>query len=198
MRLILASASPRRREILVGLGCAFTAEKSTYLEDNSLPMPPKRLAMHHALEKARDVAKRHRSGVILGVDTFVVFNNIVQGKPKSSNDAARILCSYSKKKAAVVSGIAIIDLDKKREAIGSEVTNLYFSEISGRHAKTYVELENLLDYAGAFTVTGKGALIVKRFNGCFYNVLGLPLSRIEAMLNTLGHSLIDNGQKTGK
>ncbi len=189
MQLILASKSPRRCRILRDLGCKFTIEESRYVEDNELPMHHQKLARYHALAKAKDVAGRHRSGIVLGADTLVVHKSKVHGKPRSHAGAVKMLLGYSGQKIAVITGMALIDIGKNRTLTDSEVTYVEFSRFDIKLVEWYAGLLNLRDKAGSFSVSGPGAILVKRIEGCYYNVLGLPVFKLENMLNLLGHSI---------
>ncbi|MCM8781097.1 MAG: Maf family protein, partial [Candidatus Omnitrophica bacterium] len=188
MRTIyLASDSLARKKLLKMLGWKFKVLPSYVREDNKKSCPSyAELVKKNALSKAKDVAKRISSGVVIGADTVVAQNNQIFGKPKDLKDAYRMLKKLTRNPQWVYTGIAIIDKDKGKIRLGCERTKVYMDRLTDREIKNYFRDVSPLDKAGSFDIQGKGALFIRRIEGCFYNVVGLPLRRIYCMLKDLG------------
>jgi len=184
--IILASTSPRRHALLNQIGLKFKIIPSKYEEDMTLKLPPNKLAMFLALGKALDVAERRTSGIIIGVDTFVVFNKEVIGKPHNKVKAKETLKKISNKTLKVYSGIAIIDAKTKKEILDYEISKVKIRKISPLEIKKYINTEEPLDKAGAFGMQGLGAIFVEKIDGCYSNVVGLPLHNLEKNLAKMG------------
>jgi len=186
VRFILASTSPRRKELLKQVIKDFEIAHSSYEEDNTLKMKPSELATHHAVQKAQDVAKRYGEGVIISADTLVFFKDEVMGKPKDDADAKRMLKKVSGKTVDVISGLCVIDIARKKELKGYELTKVKMKKMSNKEIDSYVKSGEPLDKAGAFGIQGKGAVLVEKVDGCYFNVVGLPLFRLGKMMEELG------------
>ncbi|MFH1638004.1 MAG: Maf family protein [Candidatus Woesearchaeota archaeon] len=189
-RIILASTSKRREELLKLLDLKFEVIPSSYEEDMSLELPPEGLVKTFALGKAKDVAKKEK-GVIIGVDTIVVHDKKNIGKPKDSEDAKRMLKKFSGKEHHVYSGIAIIDTETGNEIVDHEVTKVFLREMSDEEIDSYVATKEPLDKAGAYGIQGIGSIFVSRVEGCYFNVVGLPLANLEKNLRILGINIFE-------
>ncbi|AKB19248.1 MULTISPECIES: Maf family nucleotide pyrophosphatase [unclassified Methanosarcina] len=191
-RIILASASPRRKELLKQLiGDNFVVYPSSYEE---LPQPglsPAELLLKHSVEKARDVAKHFESGLVISADTSVLYNGKVLGKPGSHKNAEKMLEKLSGKKFRVVTGLTVLDLESGKEISESESTNVWLAELSKEQISAYVRTGEPLDKAGAFAAQGKGAVLVEKVEGDFFNAVGLPLFRLGKILERLEVSVFD-------
>ena len=176
-RLILASASPRRSALLSQIGLTFEIFPSEIEE----PLPNKNLSPEKVTQKlaklkARVVAKRYTEGVVIGADTLVVFKKTLLGKPKNREDAKSMLSRLSGKTHRVITGVALIDVKNKTETTWSEVTKVCFRELCADEIDNYIESGEAKDKAGAYGIQGRGAAFVKRIDGCYFNVVGLPLA----------------------
>lgn len=176
-RLILASASPRRSALLSQIGLTFEIFPSEIEE----PLPNKNLSPEKVTQKlaklkARAVAERYTEGVVIGADTLVVFKKELLGKPKNREDAKSMLSRLSGKTHRVITGVALIDVKKKTETTWSEVTKVCFRELCADEIDNYIESGEAKDKAGAYGIQGRGAAFVKRIDGCYFNVVGLPLA----------------------
>lgn len=176
-RLILASASPRRSALLSQIGLTFEIFPSEIEE----PLPnknlfPEKVTQKLAKLKARTVAERYTEGVVIGADTLVVFKKALLGKPKNREDAKSMLSRLSGKTHRVITGVALIDVKKKTETTWSEVTKVCFRELCANEIDNYIESGEAKDKAGAYGIQGRGAAFVKRIDGCYFNVVGLPLA----------------------
>ncbi len=176
-RLILASASPRRSALLSQIGLTFEIFPSEIEE----PLPNKNLSPEKVTQKlaklkARTVAERYTEGVVIGADTLVVFKKELLGKPKNREDAKSMLSRLSGKTHRVITGVTLIDVKKKTETTWSEVTKVCFRELCADEIDNYIQSGEAEDKAGAYGIQGRGAAFVKRINGCYFNVVGLPLA----------------------
>lgn len=185
-KIILASTSPRRQELLKQIGLNFEIAPSKYEEDMSLNLSNQNLAKTLAYGKAKDVADKLKNGVVIGSDTFVVFQGKRIGKPKNKKDAENILKNISGKKLVIYSGIAIIDKYKNREIKDCEITKVKIKKLSTKEIKDYIATGEPLDKAGAFGIQGRGAIFIEKINGCYSNVVGLPLYKLYINLQKLG------------
>lgn len=190
--LVLASASPRRRDMLQDLGVQFSSAPSGFHE------PPYRSSFDpadyvcaNACGKARSVAETLPGAVVIGADTAVVCNRRVFGKPADGIEARSYLRYLSGRTHAVLTGLCLIDSDTGREVCAHEKTLVRFRDLSGRDIETYLALIDPMDKAGAYAIQGAGALIVRSIQGCYYNVVGFPLARLETLLRQMGLSLYD-------
>ncbi len=191
-RIILASASPRRKELLKQLlGDNFEVYVSSY-EENPVPdLSPEFLLIRHSLEKARDVAKYFESGIIIAADTSVLCNGEVLGKPHTTDRAKEMLEQLSGKTVQVITGLTVLDIDGGKEISESEVTDVRMKEMSEKEIEAYVRTGEPLDKAGAFGIQDKGAVLVERIEGDFFNVVGLPLFRLGRIFEKLGVLVFD-------
>jgi septum formation protein len=191
-RIILASASPRRKELLKQLiGDNFLIFPSSYEEPFQPDLSPEELLIRHSVEKARDVAKHFDSGIIISADTSVLYNGEVLGKPDSPENAEEMLNKLNGRKVQVLTGITVFDLDSKQEISESELTDVWISKMDKEQISAYVRTGEPLDKAGSFAAQGKGAVLIERIEGDFFNAVGLPLFRLGKILERLGVSVFD-------
>lgn len=189
MAIILASASPRRQELLRQVGCDFSVVISDIIEDNNQDVLPQELVMLQAKEKAIDVAaKVSKNDVVIGADTIVVFNGKVYGKPVDIDDARQILASLSGNEHQVITGIAVAA--SGRIWTDFVITTVKFSPISSEEIEKYLETGEPMDKAGAYGIQGIGALMVEGIQGCYNNVVGLPLNKLSDVLKKAGVTLL--------
>jgi septum formation protein len=185
--IILASSSPRRKELLTQLiGSNFMAKESAYKENNTLDMKPVDLVSYHSSNKAKDIKNTFNMGIIISADTIVVHKNKVIGKPKNEDDAIKILKNISGNEIEVITGLTVIDVNNNKEINESETTKVKIKELTDEEIKDYVDTGEPLDKAGAFGIQGKGAILVEKIDGCYSNVVGLPLFRLSKILRKLG------------
>lgn len=191
-KIILASSSPRRKQLLqLLIGDNFEIQTSDYKEDNTLKMSPKDLASSHALKKGRDVAKKFNDAIIISADTIVVLNNKILGKPNDAQDAKQMLQNLSGNIVEVISGIAVIDSANKKELQDYAITEVKMKKMSEKEINDYVKSGEPLDKAGAFGIQGKAAIFIEKINGCYFNIVGLPLFKLNKMLEKLEISIFD-------
>lgn len=175
MKIILASSSPQRKALLEQIGLKFETIPSKYKEDMRLKIKHKNLAMHLAYGKAKDVAEKITKGLVIGADTFITLRNERIGKPKSDEDARQILKKISGKILKVYSGIAIIDCTTKTSAKDYEITKVKMREMSDEEIDAYIKTKEPLNKAGACAIEGIGVIFIERIEGCYSNIVGLPL-----------------------
>lgn len=187
MDIILASASPRRSELLSQMGLDFTVKESQIIEDNKRNIPPHELAIFHAKAKVLDVKKNLPSGaLILGADTIVVLNEEVYGKPLNASAAQVMLKSLSGKTHEVITGVALFDSAHDTLWTDYVVTQVTMSSLDDGQIERYVKTGEPLDKAGAYAIQGKGAMLVESITGCYTNVVGLPIPLVYKLLKKAG------------
>jgi septum formation protein len=188
--IILASNSPRRKELLNQVGLPFLTDAAD-VDERILPGElPEAYAERVALEKAMVVKRRTKDGIIIAADTVVVLGDAILGKPAGSLDAGHMLSMLSGKMHRVVTGLALVDAQKERKLTGHEVTRVWFRTLTAEQIASYVRTGEPLDKAGAYGIQGKGALLVERIEGCYFNVVGLPLSFLDKLLMNFGLRLL--------
>ena len=181
--LILASQSPRRKNLLKQIGMKFRVIPSHVAEVISSHHGPAENAQRIALEKTTDVAARLRRGIVIGADTIVVLDHHVLGKPKSKDDAKRMLRLLSGREHSVFTGFALRDVETGKHTVGVEETKVRFRKLTGKEIDDYINSGSPMDKAGSYGIQDDfGAVFVERVNGCFYNVVGFPLARFYSTL----------------
>ncbi|MDD3776804.1 MAG: Maf family protein [Actinomycetota bacterium] len=190
-KLILASASPRRKAILELMGLKFAIIKPKGLQENSKGNPYQAVEANSEA-KAVWAAEHIKSGTGLfcGFDTIVYFNNKVWGKPSSRREAFELLTQMSGRRHEVVTGVCILDKASGHRLTGHEITAVEFRELEEPEIGSYLKSGQVLDKAGAYNIGGRGALLVKRIEGCFYNVMGLPVARFIEMLKDMNYKIL--------
>ncbi len=188
--IILASASKKRSELLDSCRIRHKVFASRIKEDFKISRLPKRIAIFNAKRKAESVAKKFKSGFVIGADTIVLLNKKIIGKPKSNLDAKRMLREMSGGTIFVYTGLCVIDIENKRRVLGYERSRVKIKEIKDREFSRYLELLHPYDKAGGFSVEGVGGFIFDDIKGSYFNVLGLPLSKLKEMFDKLGVDLL--------
>ena len=183
MPLILASASPRRSELLRNAGIPFTVEPAHVPEQPLPDEPPLQYAQRLARDKARAVFAKHSDNVVLGADTVVVVDEHLLEKPRDEQDAVRMLRLLAGCTHNVITGVCVIA--PGFEQTEAEVTEVRFSPLSEQEIAGYIATGEPMDKAGAYAIQGMASRWVERIDGCYFNVVGLPLPRVYRMLRTL-------------
>ena len=184
-RLVLASASPRRAELLREIGVPFEIIPSE-IEEAWPPGTPRDTVTALALTKARSVAMRVGSAVVLGADTAVVLDGRVLGKPVSPEEARRMLRELRGRQHEVVTGVAVVEAPAGRETATAVVTRVLMREYSEAEIEAYVATGEPFDKAGAYAIQGAGGALVEKVEGCYTNVVGLPLTTTRRLLEACG------------
>lgn len=182
MNIILASASPRRKEILENANVKFKVMASSIEELILDGESPCQMVMRLAFEKGMDIASRQKSDLIISADTIVVLDNTVLGKPKDEIEARKMITSLSGKTHQVITGISLINLDNNKKIIDYVISNVKFKNLSEDDINDYIRTKESLDKAGAYGIQGYGALLVEGIQGDYFNIVGLPISRLSDLL----------------
>jgi septum formation protein len=189
MKLILASASPRRAEILAGAGIEFEVRPANIEELRMPDESPEEMVERLARAKAGTVAREVQPlepTIILSADTVVVVDAEIFGKPANSGDAREMLRKLRGREHDVVTGFAALRLPDRAIRSGSETTRVWFAPISDAEVDAYVSSGEPLDKAGSYAIQGLAGRYIPRVDGCYFNVVGLPLARIWQALKELG------------
>jgi septum formation protein len=185
-KIILASASPRRKEILEQTGLNFSVCKSDYEEDINLSLKPRALAKFLSRKKAETVAHKYKNAIIIAADTFIVFKNRLLGKPHTDKEAEKMLNMLNGKAHSVITGFTIMDTASKKILSRSVETKVYFKKLGRKEINAYVRSKEPLDKAGAYAIQGLGSVFIERIDGDFLNVVGLPLLALTESLKKFG------------
>lgn len=189
-KIILASASPRRKEILKITGLDFTVRTSEYEEEHNLSLKPRELARFLSRKKAEAVAHEYNNAIIIAADTFIVFKDRLLGKPHTEKEAEKMLRMLSGKVHSVITGFTIIDKDSAEKISRSVETKVHFKNLRDEEIIAYVRSKEPLDKAGAYAIQGLGALLIKKIDGDFFNVMGLPLYALGESLKKFGVNVL--------
>lgn len=174
--IILASASPRRKELLETAGISFTVKVADVEEVIEKNMSADKVVMSLALQKASAVAKDNPDAVVIGADTVVVLDGEILGKPKSEENAVELLMMLSGRVHTVYTGVAIIKGEKVKNFC--EATQVEFYPLEKKEIEAYVATKEPMDKAGAYGIQGRGCVLIKKINGDYFNVVGLPVSAV--------------------
>ena len=183
-RVVLASASPRRRQLLELIGIAHEVRPANIDESMRPRENPRRHAERLAREKASAIAKRDPDLIIIAADTIVVVNRKVLGKPKDADDAARMLAMLSGREHLVTTAVAVSRGKKLRSAV--EEVRVRFRRLRDDEIEAYIATGEPMDKAGAYGIQGYGATIVERIEGDYFAVMGLPIVRLVGLLRDVG------------
>jgi septum formation protein len=189
-KLILASGSPRRIELLKMLGCKFEIVPSKIEEKISPRLSPIENVKRLSCLKALDVASKISDGIVIAADTDVVLNGKILGKPKNKKEAREMLKKLSGKEHQVITGLAVVDAKSKRILQDIVITVVKFRKFDKNLIEKYIASGEPLDKAGAYGIQGKGALLVESIKGDYFNVVGLPLNALNQLLEKFGINLI--------
>lgn len=193
--LVLASASPRRVALLQMLGLPFVQRPSAAEAPlPGAPVDPSAWTREQALAKARDVASTLESGLVIGADTVVVLDGQVFGKPRDREHAAWMLGRLSGRRHEVTTGVAVVDAATGRAEVAATTTRVWMRQLSKPVIDAYIATGEPMDKAGAYAIQGLGATLVPRIEGCYFNVVGLPLSLLADLLARFGIHVL-NGHR---
>jgi septum formation protein len=184
-KLVLASTSPRRINLLKEFGIPFEAIDPGDAE-KSVSHDPVSHVWEHAVAKAEAVAKKHMDRLILAADTVVVLDDKILEKPRSKQEAKAMLSALCGQTHTVISAVALIQKDTNYEDIRTKETRVTMKKLGEEEIEAYVATGEPMDKAGSYAAQGVGAFIIEKVEGCFYNVVGLPMSLIYDMLRDAG------------
>jgi len=198
MNLLLASASPRRAELLTQAGIPFKVVVPLVDESDEKSSTPKGLVLELARKKALEVSLRVKdSRYILAADTIVMCDGEVIGKPVDENDASKMLACLSGKKHEVFTGLVLLDTSTGRRENGVAVTSVWMKELSPLQIRNYLATGEPFDKAGAYAIQGFAGLFIDRIEGCYSNVVGLPLGLLYDLLTRSGYPIWLNRKDGG-
>lgn len=189
--IYLASASPRRRELLEQLGLSFTVTVGNVDETIEEALPPGRMVEVLSERKAGMVAGELDSGLVIGSDTVVVWRDRILGKPRDGQEALEMLACLQGDEHSVYSGLAVINAETGATHVSHERTRVFFRPAGMEELKRYVDTGEPLDKAGGYAIQGLGVVFVNRIEGCYFNVVGLPLSRLSQVLKGFGVDVLN-------
>ncbi len=189
-KLILASASPRRKKLLSKIGLTFEVIPSNYEEN----LPDDNFTYEKietlALNKGKEVAARTtENAIIISADTVVVLDGKILGKPHSKQEAFEMISHLSGKAHEVITSIAMIDLESQKTLLNSCTTKVFFREITKEEVEKYISTDEPYDKAGGYAAQGLAAIFIEKIDGCFNNVVGISVYEVAKMLKALGYSI---------
>lgn len=192
--IILASSSPRRRELLASLPLPVSIHPSDADESYDHRLTPSEIVETLALRKAMSVANElipaRTEGIVVGSDTIVVLDGIALGKPSDRMDAFRMLKSLQGREHLVYTGVACVELPGQKQCVRHRVTKVHMKPLNARQIENYIATGEPMDKAGSYAIQGIGATLVDRIEGDFFNVVGLPLSLLSDMLAEFGVNIL--------
>lgn len=189
MKLILASSSPRRAEILRDAGISFSVLSSA-VDETAIPGESPQQHVQRLAESKAELVTARAVGpcIVLAADTVVVLDGQILGKPRSTEEARKMLELFSGRTHSVVTGVCLVCLPQMDRRQFVETTLVYFSKLSRDDISRYLATEEPYDKAGAYAIQGRAGRYIPRIEGCYFNVVGLPLARVVAALHELGWS----------
>lgn len=188
----LASASPRRRQLMDQIGLNFMVIKCNVDESFEDSYSPAEVVQVLSERKARKVAGELDYGLVIGSDTVVVCRDCILGKPRDKEEAMEMLTFLQGDEHSVYSGLAVIDAKTGEAHVSHERTRVFFRPAERDELERYVDTGEPMDKAGAYAIQGIGAIFVKRIEGCYFNVVGLPLPRLVLVLKQFGLDVLKN------
>lgn len=180
--IVLASASPRRKEILKNLGMNFEVVVSDVEEKVDRSLPHHLIVQELAMLKGTDVAKKVENSIVISADTIVVIDKKILGKPKDEEDAKRMLNNLSGKTHEVYTGVCVTDSESGKAISDYEVTKVTFRNLTDDEIVRYISTKEPMDKAGGYGIQGKGCLLVSSIEGDYLNVVGLPAVKLSRIL----------------
>ena len=190
MRIILASQSIARRKLLEQIGVSVEVIPSNISELPHTGSAIRKLVLTNALRKAENISGRFQEGLIIGADTAVYADKRIIGKPRSKKEALETLLFLTSRPHWVYTAVAVIDSATGKEVTAVEKTKVFMHPLEKKDIADYFKKVSPLDKAGGFDIQGRGALFIRRVEGCFYTVVGLPLFRLGQLLKEFGVRII--------
>lgn len=190
MRVVLASQSPRRKMLLEQLGLHFVCKPAAVDETIVVEEDPAQACIKLAALKARGVAEHEAEALIIGADTIVVLDNRILGKPRDQAEAHQMLSLLSGREHRVITGLCVLNTGNGSIDSAGVITRVRFRTIQEKEIRAYIDSGEPLDKAGSYGVQGLGAVFVEHIEGCYYNVVGLPLHTLYLMLQKQGLHLL--------
>lgn len=185
MKVILASASPRRQALLQQIGITPLVCPADFAEDSGTASQAQEVALHNASGKCAAVAAKMGDELpVIAADTIVVIDNVILGKPQDAAAAKAMLQRLSGRTHQVMTGIAVRYKGQQLSKVC--ITDVSFRQLTAEEIDAYIAIGEPMDKAGAYGIQGRGAVLVEKINGCYNNVVGLPLSLLYLMMQRLG------------
>ncbi|OGG47924.1 septum formation protein Maf [Candidatus Kaiserbacteria bacterium RIFCSPHIGHO2_01_FULL_51_33] len=185
-KIILASTSLQRKNLLAKTGLVFETTASNYEEDMTLPLEPKELAMHLSKGKAQAVAEAYRGALIIAADTFIVHEDKILGKPHTPQRAKEMLKTLSGDTHSIITGFTVLDTESDKSISRAVEAKVYFKKLSEEEMDNYIATGEPLDKAGAYAIQGLGSEFVEKIEGDYSNVVGLPVKEVIKILRDFG------------
>jgi len=189
-KIILASASPRRADLLKTIGVEFEVAPSQVQERPHSDEAPPDYITRLARAKVIAVARKRESGLVIGADTIVVLDGRVLGKPRDEDDAEEMLRQLSGRWHAVMTGVALYDVATRREVADYDKTLVRFAQLTDKEIEWYSRSGEPMDKAGGYAIQGYGSLFIEEIAGNYFNVVGLPIPLVYRLARRLGYSFI--------
>lgn len=190
MKIILASDSTRRKQLLQQIGLRFKIVPSKIEENLNPRLKPRAQAERLSIEKAKKVGETYSDSIIIAADTFVVLKNEILGKPKTIADARRMLKKLNGTSHTVITGYTILNTSSSKRITHSSETTITMKKLTSKEIESYLKNEQVLDKAGAYGIQEKAAIFVEKINGDFFNVVGLPIAMVAEDLKKFGISVL--------
>jgi len=190
-KIILASASKRRHEILLSCGIRHTVKPSGKKEISCKNVSIMEMVRKNAEIKAESVAARSKNAVVIGADTLVVHGSTIIGKPKDAKEAKGFLFKFSGSDIEVYTGLSVIDSSNGKKASAVEMSELKVARIDKKDIERYFDLLGPYDKAGGFSIEGVGSIIFDDIRGSYFNILGLPMMTLSGLFSEIGLDLLD-------
>ena len=188
-KFILASQSPRRSKLLTQIGIIFEPLPSNFIEDLSINLPPSSLTMNFAENKAKAVSKKYKSSWVIGADTIVTRKGKIFGKPNSFDEGNEMLRTLSGKTHDVFTGVSIQNIKKKINITFNERTKVTLKKLTDEDIFFYLKNHKPYDKSGSYGIQGYFSVFIKKINGCYFNVVGLPLHKLYLNLKSIDEEL---------
>ena len=188
--LILASASPRRKELLANLGLNIKIKVSQVDETMEEDIPPAQQVEKLAERKAAAVASETAEGLVIGADTLVVLAGKPLGKPANRQEAVQMINELQGKSHEVLTGLAVVDAATGQSVVTHQTTAVHFKPMTREQVERYVSTGEPYDKAGAYAVQGKASIFIESIQGCYFNVVGLPVSKLADALRVFGVEIL--------
>jgi len=190
-KIVLASNSAQRKKLLESAGIKFSIRPSKAKEINRIKTTCSSLVKQNAVKKAEDVAVSLKEGIVIGADSVVYLGGKkIIGKPRNFKEAKKNLKILFSQPHWVYTGVALIDAKTKQKIVDYEKTKIYMNRLSDKEIDRYHKKMYPLDKAGGFDIEGRGGLFIRRIEGCYSNVIGLPMPKLRVMIKRMGVSMI--------
>ena len=189
-KIVLASSSPRRKELLAKTGLKFIVDSGDYEEDMTLKLKPIELAKVLSRGKAESVAEKYKDAIIIGADTFIVYKDQVMGKPHTSSRAIAMLKKLSGKSHSVITGFTILDAKTGKSLSRAVVSRVYFATMTPQEIAAYVKTGEPLERGGGYAIQDLGSVFIKKMEGDFLGIMGLPIYELTKALKHFGIDVV--------